>query len=76
MPKGVALSAGEKQFIVNANAFFGKERVQHRLRRGQTRDLVATCLGTSVSTVKRVMRDHNRQDGAPFEVSLLTCHYI
>jgi hypothetical protein len=34
MPKGVTLSAGEKQFIVNAYAFFSKERVQPRLRRG------------------------------------------
>lgn len=56
-------------------AFFSKERVQHRLRRGDTRELVATCLGTSVSTVKRVIRDHNRQHGVPFEVSSVNCNY-
>ncbi|KAG1710887.1 hypothetical protein DVH05_013610 [Phytophthora capsici] len=67
MPREVALSAREKEFIVSAYTFFSMEREQHRLRRGDTRELVAKCLSTSVSTVKRVIRDHTRNDGQSFE---------
>ncbi|KAG1710218.1 hypothetical protein DVH05_017222 [Phytophthora capsici] len=68
MPQGVGLTAGEKQFVVNAHNFFTSARKQGLTRRGRTRDIAAECLGLSSNTVKRVMRDFRRQQTLPFEV--------
>ncbi|KAG1696705.1 hypothetical protein DVH05_017928 [Phytophthora capsici] len=69
MARGKRISDDARAMIVSAYKFFLEGRKEDAELAGRTREVVAKCLGTSESSVYRVVKQHKaKEDSTSVEV--------